>query len=73
MNLEQQPKKDLIVNEIIVMKTSRHKNIVNYIDSFLRQGDLWVIFLLSITLYTGRLILLFDSGYNGIHGGGVFN
>ncbi|RUS18060.1 kinase-like domain-containing protein [Endogone sp. FLAS-F59071] len=42
MNLEQQPKKDLIINEILVMKESRHKNIVNYIDSFLHMGDLWV-------------------------------
>jgi len=43
MNLESQPKKDLIINEILVMKESRHKNIVNYIDSFLFKGDLWVI------------------------------
>lgn len=43
MNLEQQPKKDLIINEILVMKESRHKNIVNYIDSFLHMGDLWVV------------------------------
>ena len=43
MNLEQQPKKDLIINEIIVMKESKHKNIVNFMDSFLIRGDLWVI------------------------------
>jgi len=43
MNLEQQPKKDLIINEILVMKESAHKNIVNYIDSFLHRGDLWVV------------------------------
>uniref|UniRef100_V5EYI6 non-specific serine/threonine protein kinase n=2 Tax=Kalmanozyma brasiliensis (strain GHG001) TaxID=1365824 RepID=V5EYI6_KALBG len=43
MNLEQQPKKDLIINEILVMKESRHRNIVNYIDSFLFKGDLWVV------------------------------
>ena len=43
MNLEQQPKKELIINEILVMKDSKHKNIVNFMDSFLRQGDLWVI------------------------------
>lgn len=43
MNLEQQPKKDLIINEIIVMKDSKHKNIVNFIDSYLHDGDLWVI------------------------------
>ena len=43
MNLEQQPKKDLIINEILVMKDSKHKNIVNFMDSFLIRGDLWVI------------------------------
>ena len=43
MNLEQQPKKDLIINEILVMKDSKHKNIVNFIDSYLHEGDLWVV------------------------------
>ena len=43
MNLEQQPKKDLIINEILVMKDSKHKNIVNFTDSFLHEGDLWVV------------------------------
>ena len=56
MNLEQQPKKDLIVNEIVVMKESRNKNIVNFIDSFLFKGDLWVIiniYSISIDMYDG--------------------
>ena len=43
MNLDQQPKKDLIINEIIVMKDSKHRNIVNFMDSFLVHGDLWVV------------------------------
>jgi p21-activated kinase 1 len=43
MNLEQQPKKDLIINEILVMKDSSHPNIVNFIDSYLVSGELWVI------------------------------
>jgi p21-activated kinase 1 len=43
MNLEQQPKKDLIINEILVMKESLHPNIVNFIDSYLCGGELWVI------------------------------
>lgn len=43
MNLEKQPNKDLIINEILVMRESAHKNIVNYIDSFLHTGDLWVV------------------------------
>lgn len=43
MNLEQQPKKELIINEILVMKGSKHPNVVNFIDSYLLKGDLWVI------------------------------
>ncbi|KAK4105233.1 Pkinase-domain-containing protein [Parathielavia hyrcaniae] len=43
MNLEQQPKKDLIINEILVMKESSHPNIVNFMDSYLCGGELWVV------------------------------
>jgi hypothetical protein len=43
MNLEAQPKKDLIINEILVMREMKQKNIVNYIDSYLWKGDLWVV------------------------------
>ncbi|KAK9474534.1 kinase-like domain-containing protein [Dipodascopsis tothii] len=43
MNIEKQPKKELIINEILVMKESHHQNIVNFIDSFLYRGDLWVV------------------------------
>ncbi|KAJ3319750.1 signal transducing kinase of the PAK [Boothiomyces sp. JEL0866] len=43
MNLNEQPKKELIVNEILVMNSAKNKNIVNFIDSFLVQGDLWVV------------------------------
>jgi serine/threonine protein kinase len=43
MDLAHQPRKELIVNEILVMKAAQHPNIVNYIDSFLTKGYLWII------------------------------
>ncbi|KAI8057281.1 kinase-like domain-containing protein [Syncephalis plumigaleata] len=44
MDLSNQPRKELIVNEILVMKESQHPNIVNYLDSYLvHSNELWVI------------------------------
>ena len=42
MNLPSQPKKELIINEIIVMREHKHHNIVNYLDSYLKNEELWV-------------------------------
>ncbi|KAJ9588662.1 hypothetical protein L9F63_018051, partial [Diploptera punctata] len=42
MNLSQQPKKELIINEILVMRENKHPNVVNYLDSYLVGEELWV-------------------------------
>uniref|UniRef100_A0A8D0MNN1 non-specific serine/threonine protein kinase n=1 Tax=Sus scrofa TaxID=9823 RepID=A0A8D0MNN1_PIG len=43
MNLQQQPKKELIINEILVMRENKNPNIVNYLDSYLVGDELWVV------------------------------
>jgi serine/threonine protein kinase len=44
MELAHQQRKELIVNEILIMKESQHPNIVNFLDSYLvKQSELWVI------------------------------
>lgn len=43
MDLSHQPRKELIVNEILVMKESQHPNIVNFLNSYLVRNDLWVV------------------------------
>lgn len=35
MNIAQQPKKELIINEILVMRANRQPNIVNFLDAYL--------------------------------------
>jgi len=43
MILAKQPNKEIIVNEILLMQECHHHAIVNFIDSYLVDGALWVV------------------------------
>jgi len=43
MVISRQVKKDIVINEILIMKESHHHSIVNYIDGHVLDGVLWVI------------------------------
>lgn len=43
MRLSEQPKPDLVINEILVMRDYKHSNIVNYLDSYLKGDTVWVV------------------------------
>lgn len=45
MNLARQQRKELIVDEIMIMKESRHENIINFIEAFLVNDNrhLWMV------------------------------
>jgi serine/threonine protein kinase len=43
MVIAKQAKKEVLRNEILVMKESHHKNIVNFIEAYSVGGSIWVI------------------------------
>jgi len=42
MVIAKQAKKEVLTNEILIMKESHHENIVNFLDAYLVEGEIWV-------------------------------
>ncbi|NXR67604.1 PAK1 kinase, partial [Rhadina sibilatrix] len=43
VSLYKQSEKELIVNELLVVRNNKHPNIINYFDSYLVEDKLWII------------------------------
>ncbi|KAJ1505034.1 Protein kinase [Coelomomyces lativittatus] len=43
MSFAKQPRKDLVMNELSIMKGYQHPNLINYLDSYLVMNELWVV------------------------------
>lgn len=65
MNLSQQPKKELIINEILVMRENKHGNVVNYLDSYLVNE----VLIQSYLVYASKIFTyIYSLGIMGCDG-----
>lgn len=59
MDMAIQPKKETIINEILVLKNASHPNIVNFVDAFFENNTLYVV---MEYMEGGSLTDLIDAG-----------
>ncbi|NXX46260.1 PAK1 kinase, partial [Tricholaema leucomelas] len=65
INLHQQRRKELILNEIQIMRENHHANIVNYLDSYLVNNELWLAmeYLDGGSLFDVVTVVCMDEGH----------
>ena len=87
MKLSLQPKKQLVLNELLTISQQPHPNICNYIDSYLHDGDLYLVLeyvnggsLTEIIEYNtlsepqiGKIVKEVLGGINHLHGRGIIH
>ena len=55
MVIAKQAKKEVLTNEILIMKESHHENIVNFLDAYMVDGEIWV----SVYVTVFKFVILF--------------
>ena len=43
MDLKRQQRRELLFNEVVIMRDYKHENIVQMYDSYLVEDELWVV------------------------------
>lgn len=56
-----QPRKELIVSEIRVMKDFRFRSIVNFLDCYIRPNELWSMHLFTLKRFQYKSTIDFFS------------
>ncbi|NXN07710.1 PAK1 kinase, partial [Indicator maculatus] len=65
IDLHRQSRKETILNEIQIMKRNHHANIVNYLDSYLVNNELWLVmeYLDGGSLFDVVTLVCMDEGH----------
>ena len=51
MDLSKQPRREMILNEIFVLRDIVHPNLVNFLDAYYDEDHLWVCLIIVFFIY----------------------